>query len=49
MSTLGVGSGTGDEGIVIFDDAELICAVGRRIERAAPALCISDGASLVFG
>jgi hypothetical protein len=49
LSTVGVGSGTGDEGIAIFDDAELVCAVGRRIERATLALCMPDGASLVFG
>jgi len=44
LSTVGVGFGTGDEGVAIFDGAALVCAVGRRIERAALVLCMPDGA-----
>jgi hypothetical protein len=42
---VGIGGGTGDEGVTVFDDDKggFIWTVGRRIERTAAVLFVPDG------
>ncbi len=44
-SMVGIGGGTGDEGVTVFDDDKggFIWTVGRRIERTAAVLFVPDG------